>query len=173
MSPIWQHCMFLTQFLRKKRPNVRNFHKKWVPSGNIACSWHSFYEKNVQICVIFVKTVSRICNVAKWYTVFTKMCEKNVQMCAISIKMSPIWQHCMFLTQFLRKKRPNVRNFRKNCVKNMQCCQMGQSFYKNVWKNVQMCAISIKMSPIWQHCMFLTQFLRKCVKKTSKCAQFP
>jgi len=45
-----------------------------------------FYGNYAHLDVFFVKTVSRTCKVAKWDTVFTKMCENNVQMCAISIK---------------------------------------------------------------------------------------
>jgi len=50
-----------------------HFCKNSVPFGNIAYSWHSFYENYAHLDVFFVKTVSRTCNVARWDSFFMEI----------------------------------------------------------------------------------------------------
>jgi len=103
---------------------------------------------NVQMCVISIKTVSRTCKVAKWDTVFAKMCEKNVQMCVISIKNE----------SHLATLHVLDRVFAKMCEQNVQMCVISIKtvsrtckvakwdtvFAKMCEKNVQMCVIFVK-----------------------------
>ncbi len=65
---------------------MRNFRKNCVKNIQGCQIGLIFYGNYAHLDVFFVKTVSRTCKVAKWDTVFTKMCENNVQICAISIK---------------------------------------------------------------------------------------